>query len=81
MSNWYLNCPVCEDEVECHVEDCSAPDGLWTEVDLPNECPNCEADLTKFPSLEDEVVEHWSWRNEKPEDVDDEIEYIEYFEK
>jgi hypothetical protein len=74
MSNWYFNCPVCEDEVECDVEDHIAPDGRWSTVELPEECTTCDTDLKEFPFLEDDVLAQWHERNIRPWEPEDEDE-------
>jgi len=74
MSNWYFNCPECEDEIGCDVTDHVAPDGRWSTVDyVPDECPTCGQQLLTL-DLEDMILEQWNQRNVRewePEDEDE----------
>ena len=67
--NWYHDCPFCDDEIECHVEENSAPDGFWVWVDFKDECTSCgvEFDASTRLALEEVVVEHYTEYHERPD--------------
>lgn len=76
--NWYFECPFCEQEIDCHIEENTAEDGHWLSAELPDECPLCDCELVDtWGTLEMDVIEHYKEYHKKPEE-DGELSQLKY---